>query len=445
MASQPLSISLTNPIFLSVSFGEPPFRLPSDLPSSPGVYIFADEKQNPLYIGKSINLKSRLAQHFESAHSTENKAAHFIGKTHYLILQTVESDLAAIILEANLIKTYQPYYNSATKDDKTVSYIVIGNTPNSQISVLHKSDLHLTALDSPRTQIYGPYPSSQVAGLVLKHARRIFGFCQNPDNPQKRACFYFHIGQCPGPCNGTISPAAYAKHLTRLKNFLSGKFKNLIATLKKEINLQSKKQEFENAQVLKKQLQALEIALSSHKYSQLLVLPAATQKVLDQAVLLLKHPRLISAPQRIECYDMATLNQENTVGVMVVFTNGRPDKDNYRKFLVKTTRAGDPHTMRHIMARRLRHPEWERPDLIILDGGVPQLSIVSEIIPPDIPVIALSKKRETIHFYDESHQVVNLNLPLHNSVLKLFQFTRDEAHRFATTYHKKRRQMTVFH
>jgi len=74
---------------------------------------------------------------------------------------------------------------------------------------------------------------------------------------------------------------------------------------------------------------------------------------------------------------------------------------------------------------------------------VPQLSVVSAIIPPDIPVIALSKKRETLHFYDSNHHIVNLNLPLHNSVLKLFQFARDEAHRFATTYHKKRRRMTT--
>ncbi len=215
-----------------------------------------------------------------------------------------------------------------------------------------------------------------------------------------------------------------------------------MGSLKKEINLQSKKEKFEAAAQLKKQLDALQIALSSHKYSHLLVLPAATQKVLEQTVILINHPKLKNPPQRIECYDMATLNQENTVGAMVVFTDGRPDKANYRKFLVKTSQLGDPATMKHILTRRLRHPDWDRPDLIILDGGVPQLSVVSEIIPPDIPVIALSKKRETIHFYDSHHGLVNLNLPLHNSVLKLFQYIRDEAHRFGTTYHKKRRQMT---
>jgi len=413
------------------------------LPSSPGVYIFADVTGAPLYIGKSINLKSRLTQHFENSRDPESKTAHFIPQTKTLILQVVESDLAAIILEANLIKTYQPYYNTATKDDKTVSYIVIGNAPAYPIKVLHRSDLKLTEYSSPKTQIYGPYPSGTIANIVLKQIRHIFGYCQNPANPGKRACFYFHLKQCPGPCNGNITLAAYAKHLTRIKIFLSGRFQNLMDRLKREITAHAKKENFETAATLKRQLEALQIALSSHKYSQLLILPSATSVVLEQAVLLLNHPKLKQPPRRLECYDMATLNQENTVGAMVVFIDGQPAKDEYRKFLVKTNKLGDPHTMKHIMERRLRHFDWDRSDLIILDGGVPQLSVVSEIIPTDIPVIALSKKRETIHFYDTNHQVVNLNLPLHSSVLKLFQFIRDEAHRFSTTYHKKRRKITT--
>lgn len=355
----------------------------------------------------------------------------------------VESDLAAIILEANLIKTYQPYYNAAVKDDKTASYIVISNPPLYSFSVIHRSDITLLDYDHPATQIYGPYPSATTANIVLKQIRRIFGYCQNPVNPAKRACFYFHLHQCPGPCAGKLSAAQYAKHLTNIKVFLSGRFKNLMAGLNKDIKAAAKKQVFEIAGQKRDQLAALETALASHKYSHLLVLPAATDLVLRQAVLLLQHPKLKAPPRRIECYDLATMNQENTVGVMIVFTNGQPDKAAYRKFLVKTTKIGDPATMKHIVARRLRHSEWEKPDLIILDGGVPQLSIVSQVIPADIPVIALSKKRETLHFYNPNHQIVNLNLPLHNSVLKLFQFARDEAHRFATTYHKKRREMTT--
>ena len=211
-------------------------------------------------------------------------------------------------------------------------------------------------------------------------------------------------------------------------------------SLKKEVNIASRNENFEKAGLLKKQLEALEITLTSHTYQHLLTLPATSQSVLKKIVLSLNHPRLKKPPQRIECYDMATLNQENTVGAMTVITNGQDDKASYRKFRVKTTKLGDPHSMKHIIQRRLRHPEWGRPDLIILDGGVPQLSIVSRIIPSDIPVVALSKKRETIHFYDDQGIIVNINLPLHSSVLKLFQHIRDEAHRFSTTYHKLRRR-----
>src|SRR3990167_4021760 len=443
MAKTPTLLSLDSPIYLPLSSGGSPAVLPSDLPSSPGVYIFVDAAGFPLYIGKSINLKSRLAQHLESGRLPDSKAAHFIDQTKSLILQVVESDLAAIILEANLIKTYQPYYNAASKDDKTGSAIVIGNAPGYSFSILHRSDLKLADYANPQTQIYGPYPTATSATIIVKQIRRIFGYCQNPTNSHNRACFYFHLSQCPGPCAGKMTAGEYARHLTNIKVFLSGRFKNLMAALTSEIKNASQKQAFETAAAKRDQLAALEIALASHKYSQLLVGPLATEKVLRQAVLLLKHPQLKEPPRRIECYDMANLNQENTVGVLVVFTNGRPDKDQYRKFLVKTNKPGDPATMKHIMARRLRHPDWPRPDLIILDGGVPQLSVVSAIIPPDIPVIVLSKNLVTLHFYNCHQQIVNLNLPLHNNVLNLFQFARDEAHRFATTYHKKRRRMTT--
>lgn len=427
--------SLASPIFLPVSFSGESFVLPSQLPSSPGVYIFADAEKNPLYIGKSISLKSRLSQHLENARLPDTKASHYVPQTHYLILQTVDSDVAAIILEANLIKTYQPYYNSATKDDKTVSYIVIGDSPNYAFKIIHKSDIN-------RQEYYGPYPSATIANIILKQVRRIFGFCQNPVNHDKRACFYYHIKLCPGPCAGAITQQEYAKHLTKIKVFLSGRFLNLMSTLKKEINAAAKKQDFENAARLKKQLEALEITLTSHTYRHLLVLPIASQKVLTQMVLVLKHPKLKRPPQRIECFDMANTNQENAVGAMSVLFEGRDDKASYRKFLVKTTAQGDPHTMRHIVERRFRHPEWGKPDLIVLDGGIPQLSIVSQVIPAEIPVITLSKKRETIHFYVD-HSVVNINLPLHSSVLKLLQHVRDEAHRFGTTYHKLRRSKTI--
>lgn len=140
---------------------------------------------------------------------------------------------------------------------------------------------------------------------------------------------------------------------------------------------------------------------------------------------------------------MATLNQKDTVGVMVVFESGLPKKSDYRKFIVDPSLVGDPNAMASIIQRRLRHPEWPRPDLIILDGGVAQLNLTRKVTGNNIALIALSKKRETLHFYGYDGTITNLNLSLHNPLLKIFQFARDEAHRFGTTFHKTRREKSI--
>lgn len=184
----------------------------------------------------------------------------------------------------------------------------------------------------------------------------------------------------------------------------------------------------------------MESSLNSKQYRNLLTLPSPTQDILETEIKKLHHPLINKSPQRIECYDMATLNQENTVGVMVVFEEGMPNKSQYRKFIVGTQYLGDPNAMASIIKRRIGHHDWPKPDLIILDGGVAQLNMVRNVIKDNVALIALSKKRETLHFYGLDGHVVNLNLPLHNPLLKIFQYARDEAHRFGTTFHKTRRE-----
>lgn len=287
---------------------------------------------------------------------------------------------------------------------------------------------------------FGPYLNGSSAQEVLKKTRHIFGYCSNPFNPQSRSCFYYHLSLCPGACNGHLSPAQYRKHLTKIKIFLGGQFTALLKSLRRDITACSKIQKFESANLLKKQYERLESAISSKQYRQLLTLPSPTLEILERQLSRINHPLLKSSPKRIECYDMATLNQENTVGVMVVLTDGSPDKREYRKFIVRHSRPGDPAAMASILVRRFNHQEWDRPDLVILDGGIPQLNIAGRMVPDNIPVIALSKQRETLHFYDLSHQLVNINLPLHNPILNIFRFARDEAHRYGTTFQRQRRE-----
>ncbi len=301
---------------------------------------------------------------------------------------------------------------------------------------MRQTDLNGTMFNSS----FGPYLNGSSAQEVLKKARQIFGYCSNPFNLRSRSCFYYHLGLCPGSCNGQMTPIQYQKHLTKIRIFLGGRFNLLLKKLHKDISYLSKQQKYESASVLKKQYEHLQSAIYSKQYKHLLTLPSPTLDILQNQLSKINHPLLKKSPKRIECYDMATLNQENTVGVMVVLIDGTPDKKEYRKFIVEHTRPGDPAAMASILERRFHHHEWHRPDLVILDGGIPQLNIAGKMVPDNIPVIALSKQRETLHFYDLNHQLVNINLPLHNPILNIFRFARDEAHRYGTTFQKRRRE-----
>lgn len=414
----------------------------SQLPLSPGIYIFEDKHGQPLYIGKSVSLRSRIRQHLESSKDPASKQSLFVPETYSLRYQETNSDLEAIILESYLIKTADPKYNVLAKDDKSVTYIVITNSPDSKIQLAHSTDLNLSYFDNPSTQIYGPYLAHKTAFDLLKQTRRIFGFCQNPFNSQNRPCFYYHLHQCPGPCAGKISADEYQKHLTQIKRFLSGQFKYLIKDFRKQINELAKGQNFEEASRLKTQLERLEWALNTPQLSGFLEYPQANQNALKEIVTLLRHPQLSSPPYRIECYDIAHLQGDQIVGGMSVLINGQPRPDEYRHFLIRTAKPGDQYSLKEIVSRRFNHTEWPWPSLLVLDGGVSQLSTVSPVIPENVPVIALSKRRETIHFYRDG-RVVNLNLPPHKASLKILQTVRDEAHRFTTTFHQSRRRKAL--
>lgn len=406
----------------------------------PGIYIFEDQNKKPLYIGKSINLKSRLKQHFESYKEKTSKAANFIPQTHTLYLKVVRNDLEAIITESNFIKQYKPRYNAITKDGKSNIYIIFTNPPDTKIKIIHATDIQTLELDDYKKQVFGPYTSSGVANILLKQIRYIFGYCNAPFNAHNRPCFYYHLDHCPGACQFLVTPKEYQIHLGHIKKFLSGHFNQLNKTLHTRIKIVIKKQEFEKAELIKRQIESLEQTLSSQNSSLLLKLSDATDQLQFKVVDSLNHPKLTRPPHRIECYDLAHLQGENYVGSMAVFFNSQPEPSSYRHFNIQGDDRSDPYAMRQILSRRFNHSEWSFPDLIILDGGVPQLSIVLPVIPPEIPVIALAKKRETIYFFDKSNKLVEINLNLEDPVLNLFRSIRDEAHRFATTFHIQKRQ-----
>jgi excinuclease ABC subunit C len=409
------------------------------LPSSPGVYFFEDENKDPLYIGKSINLKTRLKQHFEGFKTNSSKAAIFIPQTKYLYLKILDNDIQAIIVEANYIKSFKPKYNSITKDDKSNLYIIFSNEPEIRLLLARATDIVSLNLDNYEKQVYGPYTSASIAKILLRHIRKTFGYCLHPFNPSKKACFNYHLGQCSGACTGEITFKEYLTKINIIKKFLSGKFVMLQKSLKIQINKESKKQNFENASFFKKQYESLQNILSAGKSSLLLKLSDSTQKAQGEIVKTLSHPILTNTPRRIECYDLAHLQGRDYVGAMSVMENGELANTQYRKFHISTQSTSDPYAMKEIVERRLKHLEWSYPDLIILDGGKPQLNIVLPIIPKNIAVIALAKKKETIMFYDKNSKLTEINLGFEDPVLNQFITLRDEAHRFGNSFHKKQR------
>lgn len=413
------------------------------MPSQPGIYIFEDENRKPLYIGKSISIKSRIKQHYEGYKTATTKALNYVPLTKSLYVKIVKNDLEAVIMEANYIKSYLPRYNSATKDDKSNIYIIFTNPPDTKIKIIHATDVRTLELDDFKKQVWGPYTSTKVANILIKEIRRIFGFCQAPFNARNRPCFNYHLERCPGPCCGKMTITGYQKHLGKIKKFLSGKFVMLEKSLRIQIKKAAKKQEYEKAIVIKNQLMSLSQSLTTTNSSMLLMLSDANDQLLPLIVKSINHPKLIKPPRRIECYDLAHLQGENYVGSMVVFYNCTPSISDYRHFKINLPDKSDPHAMKQVLTRRLHHPEWPKPDLIVLDGGLPQLSTVSPVIPEDIPVIALAKKRETLVFYDNDDNVKNLNLDIDDPVLNLFRSIRDEAHRFANTYHQKLRSQKL--
>lgn len=210
--------------------------------------------------------------------------------------------------------------------------------------------------------------------------------------------------------------------------------------LRAQIKQAAKKEDFHLAAGLKKQLDALVMAQTSQKIGgSFLESNPEVDHQLNRLVGILGARGIRVQLERIECFDMATLGQLQTVGSMVVFSLGVIDKSQYRRFRVRNLQGGDPHNMAEVIQRRFNHPEWPEPGLIVLDGGKPQLAIAGSLVPKGIPVLALAKKEEIL-FLRTPQGVEEINLPQSDPGLKLLMAIRDEAHRFATGYHGKIRR-----
>lgn len=382
-----------------------------------------------IYVGKAINLKKRISQYFQRDDALGPKTTTLVSQINSIETKIVGSEIEALILEASLIKKYKPKYNSLLKDDRSYIFIVITNDKLPLVYSTHLSRVPL------KSSVFGPFPSGSDVKILLKTVRRIFPYYSKKHGPKE--CLYCHLGLCPGP---SPDSAAYRQTIGKIKKLLGGRIKLLISDLTRDMKTASRSEKYEQALQIKNQIDAINYVVSGwnnlNNLFQDVNLPEDRQSsAINELVTTLQPYLNIKTINRLECYDISQMGTKHFVGSMTVWQNGRLDKSEYRKFKIDTkTTADDQFMIKEVVWRRLRHPEWSYPDLIIVDGGKPQLNAASSIT--DRPVIGLAKRLETIVIKD-GQEYVEINLPQNSSALNLLKSLRDEAHRFANRYRQE--------
>ena len=388
------------------------------LPDSPGVYLFYKNKEIS-YIGKATSLRSRVRSYFsKDLIATRGPLlVDMIFNADKIDYQITDSVLEALILEANLIKKYQPKYNTKEKDDKSFNYVFITREKLPKVILVRGKNLKPELFK----KAFGPYPSGPQLREALKIIRRIFPFLD--DKSKNYIEFYRQINLVPD-LNDTY---LYLQNIKNIKLFFSGKKKQILQNLKKEMKSYAKLREFEKAGEIKRQLFALQhindVALLKYPLRHSDTSPLARGR--------------LGRGLRIEAYDIAHMSGKNIVGVMTVVENNQVAKSEYRKFGIRTrTQADDTGALAEVLERRLAHPEWPYPNLIVVDGGTAQINAAKRILQKVgmvTPVVSVLK--------DEHHKpkAVLGDKKFAREYERAILLANSEAHRFAITYHKNLR------
>jgi|SRR3989338_5045996 len=441
------------------------FQKKNTLPEVPGVYFFLDAKKKLLYIGKATSLRDRVKSYFSQDIGAMRgpKIELMLDKVRFVAYRKTDSVLEALILEANLIKTHQPLYNTDAKDDKSYNHVVITEEKFPRILVVRGRDLEkyfTTSVipakagiqkkeswipgqardDKKRNKdnlkikyIFGPFPAGGALREAMKIVRKLFPFrdrcvpfemLSQAQKEKSKPCFSAQIRLCPGVCTGEITAREYARTINHIRLFFAGHKGALVKNLKREMETAVKKLDFEWANEIKKTLFGL-------------------QHIQDMALIKNDQKPITNGQQqemRVEAYDVAHLGGSASVGVMVVLKDGKPAKEFYRKFTLRGEHKGDDLTaLEEILKRRLKHLEWSLPEIIVVDGSESQVAVTKQAVhlevglPSDIAVVGVVKNAK--------HQPQRLIGPeaLTKHFKKEILLANNEAHRFAITFHRARR------
>lgn len=436
----------------------------SAIPHTSGVYLFKKGK-TLLYIGKAANLKKRLASYFRK--NASDKVRRLREEATALEWQETNSEIEALIREAELIKRHLPKYNVLMRDDKSYFYVAVTREEFPKIFIAHQPRAKNR---KPKAKFLGPFTSGSALFGTLKLLRKIFPYC-TCKQLHKRPCLNAEIGRCLGFCCGKnklqhaklkAQNGEYKKNIKNVIAVLSGKRKRIASGLMRSMRDAAKKQEFERAAKLRDQWEALEnifahrsvieVGLQSLQSRNRRLRARAWPRIEREIQALLGTDRRI---RRVEGYDISNISGSAASGSMVVFLNGMPAKSEYRKFKIKTVRGANDVAMHtEVMRRRMAHAEWPYPDLIVMDGGKAQLhaalSVWKFLVPSPIksgtkfqrPIITALAKREE-ELYSEGRGVPVRLDALSPDARHFFQRGRDESHRFAKKYHHKIRELAL--
>jgi excinuclease ABC subunit C len=392
------------------------------LPDTPGVYFFLDAQKRVLYIGKATSLRNRVRSYFASDILIKRSALieQMVNEAMTVEVTETESVLEALILETNLIATHRPHFNTKSKDNKSYNHLVITNEEWPRVLIVRGKDLTEQFSDGEIKYHFGPFTSGSLLREALKIVRKLFQYYDSSEPigtertrlARGKVDFNRQIALYPNHTDKTV----YDRTIRHLKLFFDGKKKLIVKELKRDMMQAAKLQQFEQANRIKKQIFALEHI---------------------QDIALIKAERSVNRTGhtvRIEAYDVAHMDGKDMVGVMTVIEGSEPQKDQYRKFKIKTLRdANDPAALREILQRRVTHPEWEFPTIIVVDGNEVQKRTAETILLEHgllITVVAVVK--------DDRHKASHILGPevlINEHKLEILH-ANAEAHRFAINYYR---------
>lgn len=423
------------------------------LPDRPGVYFFYDTVGNLLYVGKASILKQRVSSYFQKRQDRDVKTKLLVSQIARVDWLVAGSEIEALFLEAEFIKRHKPLYNVRDKDDKNFLYIKISNDEFPVVSYVRRPN-------DDKAKYFGPFVSAYTVKSAMRYLRRIYPYYSTDRGYSRQSALEHQIGVAPKP---DVSVLEYKANIRKLTMILRGRSQTLIADLERQLKRLAAQEKFEQAATLR---------------DEYLALKALSQKVIfgnqesrdvsvDQALSgLADRLELKRIPRRIEAYDISNFAGGDAVASMVVFTDGIPHQAQYRRFKMHSKGPDDFTMMREVLSRRFsrRNQNWPKPDLILIDGGKGQLSAVLKAMTDlniKIPVFGLAKKREQIIRWRPSASAAQLSgdeklgfswqegnfsileLPKSSQVIALLQRIRDEAHRFAVSYHTSLRDKRV--